>query len=186
LQIYYTSLKIMAVALQPPICGEDVPPALINKSIQKFMSILVEKISEMNARAKETSLKQLITIFKHPVADLSIAVNECLRICREELNLKFVPVDKQNPRLIMSRLEIIGKLMEHFKFEKRKVDFNDILHLLIEGALFHVNNEVRITAVKLLESIHKVFPAGTVEWYRSLKGLKPNIAAELEEKLKIN
>jgi hypothetical protein len=43
LQIYYSSLKLMAVALQPPICGEDVPPVLINKSIQKFMSILVEK-----------------------------------------------------------------------------------------------------------------------------------------------
>jgi centrosomal protein CEP104 len=43
LQIYYTSLKIMTVALAPPICGEDVPPSLINKSIQKFLSILVDK-----------------------------------------------------------------------------------------------------------------------------------------------
>jgi centrosomal protein CEP104 len=41
LQIYYLSLKIMTVALAPPICGDDVPPALINKSIQKFLSILV-------------------------------------------------------------------------------------------------------------------------------------------------
>jgi hypothetical protein len=60
----------------------------------------------MNARAKEISLKQLITIFKHPVADLSIAINECLKICREELNVKFVPVDKQNPRIVISRLEV--------------------------------------------------------------------------------
>jgi hypothetical protein len=37
----------------------------------------------MNARAKEISLKQLITIFKHPVADVTIAVNECLKVCRE-------------------------------------------------------------------------------------------------------
>lgn len=43
LQIYYTSLKIMTKALEPPICGEDVPPALINKEIQKFMTILIEK-----------------------------------------------------------------------------------------------------------------------------------------------
>ena len=58
----------------------------------------------MNTRAKEISLKQLITIFKHPVADINIAINECLKLCREELNIKFIPVDKQNPRLIMSRL----------------------------------------------------------------------------------
>ena len=43
LQIYYTSLKIMSVALAPPICGEDVPPSLINKSVQKFLSIIIEK-----------------------------------------------------------------------------------------------------------------------------------------------
>jgi len=43
LQIYYTSLKIMMSTLQPPICGEDVPPVLINKTIQKFISILIEK-----------------------------------------------------------------------------------------------------------------------------------------------
>jgi len=29
--------------LQPPICGEDVAPALINKTVQKFMSLLIEK-----------------------------------------------------------------------------------------------------------------------------------------------
>jgi hypothetical protein len=60
----------------------------------------------MNARAKEISLKQLITIFKHPVADLNIAVSECLKVCREDLNLKFIPVDKQNPRIVISRLEV--------------------------------------------------------------------------------
>ena len=31
----------MTVALAPPICGDDVPPALINKNIQKFMNILI-------------------------------------------------------------------------------------------------------------------------------------------------
>jgi hypothetical protein len=33
----------MTVALAPPICGDDVPPALINKSIQKFLNILIDK-----------------------------------------------------------------------------------------------------------------------------------------------
>ena len=33
----------MTKALAPPICGDDVPPALINKSIQKFLTILIEK-----------------------------------------------------------------------------------------------------------------------------------------------
>jgi len=43
LQIYYTSLKIMTIALAPPICGDDVPVALINKTLQKIMPTLIEK-----------------------------------------------------------------------------------------------------------------------------------------------
>lgn len=35
-------------------------------------------------------------------------------------------------------------------------------------------------AVELLELIYKATPQLTTEWYRSLKGLRPNIAAELE------
>lgn len=31
----------MSVALAPPICGDDVSPALINKSVQKFLAILI-------------------------------------------------------------------------------------------------------------------------------------------------
>lgn len=41
LQIYYTSLKIMTVALARPICGDDVSESLINKSIQKFLKIII-------------------------------------------------------------------------------------------------------------------------------------------------
>jgi hypothetical protein len=36
----------------------------------------------MNARAREISLKTLITIFRHPAAEIAIATNECLRLCR--------------------------------------------------------------------------------------------------------
>ena len=43
LQIYYISLKIMTVALARPICGDDVPESLINKSIQKFLGIIIDK-----------------------------------------------------------------------------------------------------------------------------------------------
>lgn len=33
----------MTIALAPPICGDDVPVALVNKSLQKIMPILIEK-----------------------------------------------------------------------------------------------------------------------------------------------
>ena len=77
-------------------------------------------------------------------------------------------------------MQIIDKLMSEFRLEKRKVDLKEILVLLIEGALYHNSSEVRTMAVKTLEQINRIFPQGTVEWYKGLKGLKPNIASELQ------
>lgn len=47
----------------------------------------------------------------------------------------------------------------------------------MEGAIFHPHNDVRVLAVSTLEHIHDVYPQGTVEWYKGLTGLKPNISA---------
>lgn len=33
----------MTIALAPPICGDDVPVGLINKTLQKLMPIFVDK-----------------------------------------------------------------------------------------------------------------------------------------------
>lgn len=86
----------------------------------------------MNQRAKEISLKTVIAIFMHPVADISIVVNECLKVCKEELNTKFVPVEKQNPRIIESRLEIVCKLISDLPKEKtKKIAFDAVLKFLV-------------------------------------------------------
>lgn len=140
----------------------------------------------MNQRAKETSLKTMIAIFNHPVADIQIVVNECLKVCKEELNVKFIPVEKQNPRIVESRLEIISKILEDLpKAKTQKITFDAILKFLIEGSLHHSHNDVRVLAVKTLELIHREYPQGTIEWYNGLTGLKPNIKDEIESKLKI-
>ena len=69
--------------------------------------------------------------------------------------------------------------MSEFPFDKRKIDFEEILNLLVEGALYHSNHEVRAAGVKLLEAISKLRHNVTAEWYGKLRGLKPNIATEL-------
>jgi len=41
-------------------------------------------------------------------------------------------------------------------------------------------------AVELLLMINKINSKVAIDWYKSVKGLRPNIAAELEEKLNIH
>lgn len=60
LQIYYIGLKTLDRALSPPICDEEIPIKLINKEIQPFVKILIEKVEELNYRARDISLNSLI------------------------------------------------------------------------------------------------------------------------------
>jgi centrosomal protein CEP104 len=55
---------------------------MINKAIKDFVPILMEKVAEMNSRAKEISLETLVSIFNHPAADIQILTKEVLRIFR--------------------------------------------------------------------------------------------------------
>lgn len=48
------------------------------------------------------------------------------------MNIKFIPVDKQSPRLIQSRIEIITKILTDLpKIEKKKIDYDEILRYLL-------------------------------------------------------
>lgn len=48
----------MTVALAPPICGDDVPPVLINKCIQKFITILVDKSTSFLTQFRKWMFEQ--------------------------------------------------------------------------------------------------------------------------------
>lgn len=109
LQIYLIGLKILSCTLSPPVCGTDVSPQLIHKYLKEFMPILIEKICELNHRAKDISMHTLLSLFKHPAAPLSILVQGILKICKEDPNYPslFVPIDKQQSRLLHSRIQIM-------------------------------------------------------------------------------
>ena len=70
LQIYFVGLKILQTAMAPPICGDDIPHKVINNSVKPFIELLIEKISELNYRARDISLNSLISIFRHPAMDI--------------------------------------------------------------------------------------------------------------------
>ena len=56
--------------MTPRVCSGDVPPKLVNKTIKPFVKLLIEKIGEMNFRAKDISMNSLMTLFRHPSIEL--------------------------------------------------------------------------------------------------------------------
>lgn len=68
-------------------------------------------------------------------------------------------------------------LTELPRVEKKKIDYDEILKYLLEGGLFHSHNDIRVLSVSAVEKMHKLYPQGTVDWFKGLNGLKPNVSA---------
>lgn len=66
--------------MQAPICGEDIPKKVVNAGIKPFIQMLIEKISELNYRARDISLHSLISIFRHPSADIRTLIEGIMDI----------------------------------------------------------------------------------------------------------
>lgn len=80
LQIYFIGLKVLQTAMAPPICGEDIPPKVINNAIKFFVPLLLDKISELNYRARDQSLISLVSLFQHPAVDIRVLIENVMDI----------------------------------------------------------------------------------------------------------
>jgi centrosomal protein CEP104 len=102
LQIYFIGLKLLQTAMAPPICGEDIPFKVINQAVKPFIHMLIEKISELNYRARDISLHSLISLFRHPAVDIRVLMEGIMDITE-----KGPSPDKIQWRIILARLEIL-------------------------------------------------------------------------------
>lgn len=185
LQIYYIGLKILSTALAPPVCGRDVSPKLINKILKEFTPILIEKISELNYRARDISLHTLLSVFKHPAAKLGTLISSCLELCKMDPNFPslFVPVDKQQWRLILSRLEIVLQVIEEFGYNEKEWIWTDVFEFLVAPSLFHSNNDIRVVAIEIIVALYQMIGEDVRLAVNNLENLKPNLLQQINERL---
>lgn len=103
LQIYFIGLKTLAKALSPPIYdGHSIPAKVVNREVQPFISILVEKIEELNYRARDISLNSLIGIFKAPQIEVRMLIDKVMDLAEKG------PSPAKAPwRIVLGRLEIL-------------------------------------------------------------------------------
>ncbi|CAD8106995.1 unnamed protein product [Paramecium primaurelia] len=187
LSIYFIGLKILSTALAPPVCGTDVSPAIINKVLKEFTPILIEKISELNFRARDISLHTLLSIYRHPAANLGMLVSCCFDKMVMDPNFPtlFVPPDKQPTRIIQARLEIVSNVLQEFGYDQRQFNHQDIFFILATPCLFHQANEIRLLSIEVIAALYQfvgVEIRTMVDAIENLKpGLKDQIMARLDE-----
>jgi centrosomal protein CEP104 len=179
LQIYFLGLKILGAALQPPICGDDIPHKLINTTIRPFITMLIDKISELNFRARDISLHSLISIFRHPAMDIKQLIDSLLDI----LDKGGPSPDKQQWRIVLARLEILLHVIQEFGINPKAWDWRVILSKLVGPSLFNSNPDVRLVAIEVCLAMYKIVGGEVRQMVQEIEGLKPNIMQTIAKRM---
>lgn len=104
----------MEEALNPKICGGDVQPKVAEKTIRPFVRLLIDKVSEMNYKARDVSMATLNMIFRHPSVPISVAIEGVMDITEKPPG----PA-KAMWRLVSARLEILHSILREFGINEK-------------------------------------------------------------------
>ena len=179
IQIFIEGLKLLKTCLAPPICGNDVEPSFIQKSIRYFLPIYIKKISEFNDKQRDLTLRTIIDIFRHPALNIGDLVKACLDIV--EINNGVTP-DKQPWNVLLARLEIILHIFDEYGINEELWDWYNVFVELIVPSLFHQKPDCRITAEEICVVLYKFVGSDIRNIINGLNNIKPNLKERLNNK----
>lgn len=182
--MYFVALKVLLQLLNQPVCGEDISIVQINKEIQPFLGLLLNKISELNNRARDISQATLVGVFNHPALSMGMLVEEVMKVakCNEQYKKLFVPISKQQPRIILSRLEVFLQILQERGIQEGEWDYLEVFDLLVMKSLGHSNGDVRLIAVELV-TLYYSYLGETV---RNVVVECPHLKPQLKQQLLFN
>ena len=178
-QIFIEGLKLLKTCLAPPVCGNDVEPSFIQKSIRYFLPIYIKKISEFNDKQRDLTLRTIIDIFRHPALNVGDLVKACLDIVE---NNDGVTPDKQPWNILLARLEIILHILDEYGINENLWDWYNVFVELIVPSLFHQKPDCRITAEEICVVLYKFVGSDIRNIINGLNNIKPNLKERLNKK----
>ncbi len=178
-QIFIEGLKLLKTCLAPPVCGNDVEPNFIQKSIRYFLPIYIKKISEFNDKQRDLTLRTIIDIFRHPALNIGDLVKACLDIVE---NTYGVTPDKQPWNVLLARLEIILHILDEYGINENLWDWYNVFVELIVPSLFHQKPDCRITAEEICVVLYKFVGSDIRNIINGLNNIKPNLKERLNKK----
>lgn len=141
LQIYFVGLDILEICLQSPICGDDIDAKDINEAVKWFIPHLVEKVTELNHKARDRSLSVIVNMFQNKALDIGVLIHSILDITE-----KGPLPDKAPQAVIQARLEVLNLVLENYGIDDSSWDWDLVLQNLIIPSFFNQNPLVKTTA----------------------------------------
>ena len=105
------------------------------KVIKYFLPIYLKKISEFNDKQRDLTLKTLIDIFSHPALNVGELIKACMDIVE---NKDGVTPDKQPWNILLTRLEVILRVLDEYGIDEKLWDWYNVFVELIVPSLFLV------------------------------------------------
>ena len=178
IQIYLEGLKILQTCLAPPVCGNDIDPTYIQKSVKYFLPIYIKKISEFNDKQRDLTLKTVIDIFRHPALNVGELVKACLDIVE---NNDGVTPDKQPWNILLARLEIILRILDEYGINEDLWDWYNVFVELIIPSLFHQKPDCRLVAVEICAILYK-YVGSDIRSLINSNNIKHNLKDQINKK----
>ena len=96
LSVYFVGLKLLHATMNPPVCDESISAKVLNREVLPFISLLIEKVQQLNFKAKEVSLSALVNIFNHPHVNVGVLIAKLIEFDER--------IDKLSWRVVLGRL----------------------------------------------------------------------------------
>ena len=178
--IFLYGLKVLITAMSSPICDLRVSVKMINEAIWLFIPILLDKVSELNYRARDISMNTLIELFRHPKVKVGPLVDYIMRLA----NGAGGPLEKQPWRILLSRLEILLHVVQEFGVDNNEWKWKEVLPGLIFPLLSHANSDVRMSCVDIIVALYqKVGMEIRIEIEAQGRRIKPLLSQMMYKKM---
>lgn len=153
LQVYFTGLKILEAAMQSPICGPEITSKEINRLMQPFLHLLVQKGEELNFRVRDQTQQTLLGIFRNNSrADEGKLVDVIMELVNKGLSPEKAP-----ERVILGKLELLSGLISTTGIkQKASWDWKVVMKTLILPSLLSQHSNVRFMAQQLVVLFYQI------------------------------
>ena len=164
--------------MAPPVCGDDIPPKIINNAVKPFISIIIEKIGLLNKKTRDVSLHTLISLFRHPQVDIRQLIEGIMDITE-----KGPTPDKAHLHIVLARLEILLHAVREFGINDKAWDWRIVFEKLVAPSFFNQSHDVRRIAIDVTVELYKKCGAELKRMVQEVDKLKPHLLQEITSRL---
>lgn len=178
-QIMLEGLKILFEALTPKICGGDISPKVVDRTIKPFIYLLLDKVCELTYRGRELTLGYFYALFRHPAVDIKHAIDAIMAVTKSGKG----PIEKAPWRQIAARLDVLNGLIGEFGIDEDVWQWWTVYNKLVAPSYGHSNPDVRLLAMESTMMMYRKVGPVIIDVINKGPSIKPTVKSHLIKRM---